>query len=113
MKDDQDWSVFSTVVLGYLPPGDHSGLGVDELASLITSALMDGGVSAVGYRKSRARTSMKKNSLPKHILVALQVKRQLEVVWKSLSSSNESSLILLLQRRLLLMIRQAMLIPCF
>ena len=34
---------------------------------------------------------MKKNSLPKHILVALQLKRQVEVVWKSLSSSNESS----------------------
>ena len=89
--DDQDWTNFKENVASCLPQGDLSSLSVDELASSLATSLRDGGVASIGYKKQVSRCAMKLKSLPRHVLEEIELKRQMERNWKSLSSCNDST----------------------
>ena len=57
------------------------------LASTLATALREGALASIGYKKTADKCSMKSKSLPRHILEELRLKRQLEETWKSLSSA--------------------------
>ena len=91
IKDDQDWTAFKENVTSRMPPGDLSSLSVNELASSLASSLRDGGLSSIGYKRETSRCSMKLKTLPQNILAEIELRRQMEGHWKSLSSSNDST----------------------
>ena len=84
--DNVDWAPFQAVVqekLGRLSPEDFS---VDQLASLVTSALLAAGEQCVGYHQPRRGTGQVQ--LPRAIVEELRLKRFLEQDWKSKVSGN-------------------------
>lgn len=88
LAGDFCWSRFQAEVERNLPAGDLSVLTVEELATKFVSALHTAGELVIGYKKQQRKTSMKSTSLPRHVVDGLSLKRQLEAVWKTLSSSD-------------------------
>ena len=84
-----DWNDFKDSVLENLAVDGWDALNVQEHASLLVSSLHSAAESVIGYKKQRIKKSMKSRSLPLHIVTALRLKRELESIWKSLSSSSE------------------------
>ena len=89
IKDNHDWTEFKAEVVRNLQSGDLSDLGVDELASAFTSALRSAGLVTIGYKNRHTRTSMRSKTLPRHVVDGIAMKRDLEKIWKSLSSSTQ------------------------
>ena len=87
IQDDQDWTLFKQKVVEHLPQDDISHLGVNELASLLTSAFRNGGLASIGYKKSQPKIPKKSRSLPGYLVAELDLKRNMEKNWKSMSSS--------------------------
>ena len=84
--ENVNWDPFCAVVqekLGSLSPEDFT---VDQLASLVTSALLAAGEQCVGYHQPRRGTGQV--LLPRAIVEELQLKRFLEQDWKSKVSGN-------------------------
>ena len=59
IRDDQDWDGFKAAVHNALPGEDLSHLSVDELASTLATALREGGLASIGYKKTADKCSMK------------------------------------------------------
>ena len=92
-SEDQDWTQFTADVLTELPTASQcSGLSVDGLASTVVGALHSAGLSSVGMRSTCPKKSMRSNSLPPVLVLALQKKRELERGWKSLVASDRTVL---------------------
>ena len=91
IQDDQDWSLFKQEVVKHLPSDDVSHLGVNELASLLTSAFTQGGSASIGYKKSQPKKSFKSRSLPGYLVIELGLKREMEKTWKTMSSTVDIS----------------------
>ena len=91
IKDDQDWTAFGEAVTDLLPADDLESSSVDSLATLLVTALREGGEKAIGYKKPVSVSSMRSRSLPSQIVAEMQLKSEMESNYKTLSSSKEAS----------------------
>ena len=89
IKDDQDWNHFGLEVEKHFPSVlEADAMSVTSIASRIAGGLYSGGVSAVGLRSVRPRSSMWSRTLPPGLVSELQKKRSYESSWKTLVSSS-------------------------
>ena len=89
ISDNQDWTAYKNAVLELLPSGDISSLSAEDLATKLTSALHAAGESSIGYKKTVRKSSYRFQTKPRYVVDALELKRGLEMTWKSLSSSGD------------------------
>ena len=85
ISSEMDWKAFTAAVDTALATLDTS-VDVEVLAGSVCRILLDAGVRHVGLKMSRGR-SLKSTSLPKVLVDALALKRQLGTNWKTLLSS--------------------------
>ena len=91
IKEGQDWSVFEAAVSKLLPAvDDATEMNVDTLASKVAEALWSAGISAIGKRSVRPKTSVWSRLLPPAVVSELKKKRELERAWKKLVASDWS-----------------------
>ena len=85
ITSNQSWADFKTAVGEALAVLDTS-VDVETLAKSVCKILYDAGLQHIGLRKGKGR-SMRATALPRALVDALVLKRQLEVKWKTLLSS--------------------------
>ena len=88
--DNLNWEPFQAAVTARLGSKSADTMTVDELASFISSTLLSSGEQCVGLRRPAAQTGTR--SLPRDLVDELQLKRQLELDWKSKVSGNHADL---------------------
>lgn len=79
--DNLDWEPFKAAVQERLGSRSPDNLSVDELASLVSSALLAAGEQCVGHKQPR--TGSGRRLLPRAIVEELNLKRLLERDWKA------------------------------
>ena len=85
LSSSQDWSGFKNGVDEALATVDTT-LDVETLAKAVWKILYDAGLQHIGLKKYKGR-SMRATTLPRALVEALGMKRQLEVKWKTLLTS--------------------------
>ena len=93
IKEDQDWSLYQASVTSKLPTLPEAlRMNTNELATAISTAMYSSGVSTIGFRSSRPKTTMWSRQLPPDHVAELRKKRELEKSWKSLVASDWGNL---------------------
>jgi hypothetical protein len=88
--DNLNWKPFQEAVSARLASRSPNTMTVNEMASLVSSALLSAGDRFVGQRESNKNHGPR--LLPRDLVVEIQLKRQLEKTWKEKVSGANNGL---------------------